>query len=69
MARKKDPPKPLSSLRFDFVTSLENTCNQAMMLLQTVDMILQHDTNLKPGVRDILAERAKALRDALVSDE
>lgn len=68
MARKKDPPKPLSNLRFDFVDSLENVCNQAMMLLQAVDSVIQHG-GLKPAINDILAERAKALRAALISED
>lgn len=69
MARRKEPPKPMSSLRHDFVASLENVCNEAMMLLQAVDTVLQHDTNLKPGVRDILKERSAAMRAALLSEQ
>jgi hypothetical protein len=69
MARKKEAPKPLFELRHDFVASLENVCQQSMMLLQAVDAVLQHDSNLKPGVRDILKERSDAMRAALMSED
>ena len=69
MNRKKEPPKPMSNLRHDFVAALENVCQQALMLMQAVDTVLQHDTNLKPGVRDILKERSDAMRAALLEDE
>lgn len=68
MARKKEAPKPLSHLRFDFADSLENVCNQAMMLLQAVDTLIQHG-DVKPSIKEILIERSKAMRDALISDD
>jgi hypothetical protein len=69
MARKKEPPKPLAGLRFDFVESLENVCQQSLMLLQVVDTILKHQDEgvpLKPGVLAIMQQRADALREALI---
>lgn len=68
MARKKEPPRPLSALRFDFVDSLENVCNQAMMLLQVVDSVIGQDL-LKPAISEMLAERSKALRVALIGED
>jgi hypothetical protein len=69
MARKKEPPKPMSSLRFEFVASLENLCNEAIMMLHAVDTLVRQDDGVKPGVRDILRERSAALRAALLSEE
>ena len=69
MARKKDPPKPLFALRHDFVASLDNVCSEAVMLLQAVDTVLRHDDKLASGVRDILSERSKAMRAALMSED
>ena len=69
MARKKPDPKPLAGLRFDFADALENVCNQSMMMLQAVGTILQHDENLKPGIRDILQQRHDALRNALIGKD
>lgn len=69
MARKKEQPKPISALRFDFVASLENVCQQAIMMLQVVDTLVRQDTSLKPTVRDLLKERSDALRMALIGDD
>jgi hypothetical protein len=65
MAKKKEPPKPLFAVKHDFVAALESVCNEAGMLLNALETVLKHDGNLKPGVRDLLAERCKALRAAL----
>lgn len=69
MVRKKEPPKPLFTLKHDFVAALENVCSEAVMLLNALETVLRHDSSLKPGVRDLLAERCKALRAALLSGE
>lgn len=72
MARKKEPPKPISHVRFDFVDSLENVCQQSLMLLQMVDIILQHQdagVPFKPGVLELLQQRADALREALIGKD
>jgi hypothetical protein len=68
MARKKDPPKPMFSLKHDFVASLDNLCNECIMMLQAVETVVRDDDKLVPGVRDILRERCKAFRAALSSD-
>lgn len=65
MARKKDPPKPMFALRFDFVASLDALCGEATMLLNALETVLKHDASLKPGVKDLLDQRCKALRAAL----
>lgn len=69
MARKKDdPPKPLFSVKQDFVNALENVCGETLMLLQAVEMALRHG-DVAHGVKDILTERANAMRAALVSED
>lgn len=64
MPRKREAPPPLFSVKHDFIASFENVCHQATMMLTAVETVLQH-SDLKPAVKDALAERAKALRDAL----
>lgn len=68
MARKKDPPKPLFGLKHDFVESLENVCHEAIMFLQAVDMVIKHSEIDQP-VKDILIERSKGMRAALMSED
>lgn len=74
MAKKKQPAKPMSNLRFDFEDSLENVCNRSLMLVQAVDMTLeavnselQHAT-LPESIKTILKERADGLRAALIGE-
>lgn len=69
MARRKDPPEPLSSLRFEFVDALENVCHQSIMMLQVVDTLTRQDSSLKPTVKSLLEERSKALREALIGGD
>lgn len=69
MARTKEAPKPMFTLKHDFVAALENVCNEAGMLLNSLETVLKHDGNLKPGVRDLLAERCQSLRAALYAGE
>jgi hypothetical protein len=68
MARKKQPLKPMSDLRFDFVASLENVCQQALMLMQAAEMVVRHDATPEP-IRKILAERVADMRDALIGND
>lgn len=68
MARKKEQPKPLFGLKHDFFASVENVCHEAIMLLQAVDMVVKNG-GLDPAISQILAERSKAMRAALMSDE
>lgn len=69
MARKKETPKPMFSLRHDFVASLENLCSECIMLLQVVDTLVRQDDSLKPAVRGLLKERSEALRAALMTED
>lgn len=68
MARKKETPKPMFDLRHDFVASLENLCQECIMMLQAVDGAIEHGKLADP-VKSILEERYKALRAALVNEE
>lgn len=68
MARKKDPAKPLFTLKHDFVDSLENVCHQAIMLLQAVDMVIKHGGVPEP-VKEILVESSKEMRAALSAED
>lgn len=68
MARQKEPPKPMSALRHDFVASLENVCQQSLMLMQAVEMVIEKDSGIRPQIREMLSERAEALRAALLSN-
>jgi hypothetical protein len=68
MARKKESPKPLFDLRHPFIASLENVCNEAVLMLGAVETLLKHDDNLQDGVRDILRARVAALRASLMSE-
>lgn len=68
MARNKQPPKPLFALRHDFAASLDNVCHEAIMLLQAVDMSIRQE-GLPPAIKDILSERSKAMRAALMQDD
>lgn len=67
MARK-EPPKPMFDLRHDFVASLENLCQQSLMMLQAVEAVVKDD-KLNPAVRSVLQERVAALRAALTMEE
>lgn len=68
MARKKTPPKPMFDLRHDFVESLENVCQQGIMLLQTVDLLLKHDLKIPDSIKEVLKERHDAFRSALMNE-
>lgn len=68
MARAKPTPKPLFSVKFDFVESLDNVAQEGVMLLQCIKTILDN-IEIKPGVREILDERVAAFRKALSADE
>lgn len=73
MAKRKEPPKPLSRVRFDFVDALENVCNQSLMMLQAVDMLIRPGNgiaeHIPDPVRQTLAERGAALREALIGGD
>jgi hypothetical protein len=67
MARK-ETPKPLFDLKHDFYVSLDNVAQQAINLMQAVDQAIDLGGIKEGPLRDLLAERSKALRDALMSE-
>ena len=70
MARKKEEPKPLFSLKHDFYASLDNALQQASNLLQVVDQAVDLAGDKMPApIKEILMERSAALRKALMSDD
>lgn len=68
MARQKEQPKPLFTLKHDFVAALDNVCHEAIMLMQAVDMVIRHG-DVPESIKEILVERAKAMRAALSAEE
>lgn len=69
MARKKEPPKPLFGLKHDFYESLDHVLLQAINLMQAVDQVIELEL-VKPGPGlDLLRERARLMRAALMTDE
>lgn len=66
MGRKKEPPKPICRVRFDFVESMNNLCDRAMLTWQALDTFLKHADPKKTPAYDILRERADELRAALI---
>jgi hypothetical protein len=67
MARKKDPPKPLLSMKHDFYASLDNVIQEATMLISALDTVISHG-NLSPRINDVLIERVAALRGAIFTE-
>jgi hypothetical protein len=65
---KKETPKPLFSLKRDFYASLDRVAQDGIMLIQTVETILQHGKDKIPAA-DILEQRLAAFRSALSRDE
>lgn len=67
MGRKKEPAKAMFALKHDFVASLDNVCQEAIMLLQAVDMVINFKGGalLPPQIRSMLKERHDAMRAAL----
>lgn len=68
MARKKEPTKPLFTLKHDFVAALDNVCHEAIMLMQTVDAVAEF-TELPEPLRVRLTERSRAMRAALSAED
>lgn len=67
MARKKEPAKPLFSVKHDFVDALDNVCHEAIMLMQSVDAALELGNLIEP-LHSRLAERSRAMRAALSAE-
>lgn len=65
---KRKPAKPLFSLKADFLDSLENFCQSAIMLEQQVRSALELGC-IDPRVKDLVEKRLDAFRAAMISDE
>lgn len=68
MARKKEQPKALFAVKGDFYASLDHLAQESIMLIQAVEMALQHG-QIPDAAADILRERIKSFRAALTSDD
>lgn len=68
MARKKDL-KPLFGLKHDFYESLDHALLQAINLMQAVDQAIDLELVKEGPGKDLLRERGKLLRAALMSEE
>jgi hypothetical protein len=75
-SRNKLPPKTLTEVKSDFIAALENATHEAGMLLTTVETLLRYvrdsandgklsGNKMSVGMRAMLEERCKGLRDAL----
>lgn len=69
MARRKEEPKALFDLKHDFYTSLDNAAQQAINLIQAVDQAINLGGVKEGPLSDLLKERSKALRTALMSED
>ena len=67
MARTKETPKPLFTLKHDFYASLDNAAQQGIMLIQAVETVLKQGREKIPSA-DILEERVTAFRKALIDE-
>jgi len=67
MARKKEEPKPLFSLKHDFYESLDAVTQQGIMLIQAIEHALDLG-QVNERVAPIIRERLDAFRKALLTD-
>jgi hypothetical protein len=68
VARKKEPPKPLFSIKHDFYESLDHALLQVINLMQAVDQAIDLE-QVKPGpVLDLLRDRSRIMRAALMQE-
>lgn len=68
MTKKKEPPKPLFGIKHDFYESLDHVLLQAINLMQAVDQVLDLDLVKEGPGKDLLKQRGKLLREALMTD-
>lgn len=68
MTRKQEPTKPLFAVKHDFYASLDKLAQESIMLIQAVEMALQHG-KIPEASAGILRERITAFRAALTSDD
>lgn len=68
MAIKKEKPKALTLVKGDFITSLQNVMDQGNLLVAVLDAAMGNAA-INAKVRDMIAERLKAFREALYGGE
>jgi hypothetical protein len=68
MARKKEPPKPMFTLRHDFEESLKNFCVAGLLFYQVVDIALSQDLIKEPAAT-MVREKMERFRAAMMSDD
>lgn len=68
MAKAKQKPKALFTLKQDFYDSLDNVAQEGIMLIQSVEMTLRLG-GLSDEASKILKERISSFRASLSSDE
>jgi hypothetical protein len=64
MARKRETPAPLFSLKEPFKESLDNFCTQAIMLHSAIETALELE-QINEKAAPIIKERLKAFFDAM----
>ena len=72
MPRKKETPKPLFSVKHDFVDSMEAFIQASMMLHNALKTVLDYGAPDKPlpeSVVAMLRERCEAWEKATLSDQ
>jgi hypothetical protein len=71
MARtyRKDRPRPLLTLRPHFITSLDHTLQQALLLVQAVELALDQNMVENKSAAEVLKARSEALRSAMFPKE
>jgi hypothetical protein len=65
---KKNPPKPLLTVKFEFVEALDNVVAQSINLITLCESILEHEQIKTKGIADMLRERLDAFRKAMLTD-
>lgn len=68
MARKQTTPKPLFSVKGDFVESLDHFCHKSLFLLQACETALQLK-QVGEAIRPSLEKAVTEFKAAMVTDE
>jgi hypothetical protein len=67
MARKKEQPKPLFTLKHDFYASLDEVAQRAIVLIQAIESALDLG-QIGDAAKPIVREHLDAFRKSLLSD-
>lgn len=68
MARKKEPLKPLLSLKHDFYASLDATIQHSIMLITAVEFALKQE-GLPPSVKAELTKTVAVFRASVFNED